>query len=456
MKIKLGLILLGVLALGESYGITLKEIENQLLEQNADLKLNEYKLGFDREQLIGTKALHFPSLTLNAGVSTGKDQESTVNPYSSAGSPGVSGGPAISGSTGTTQSVVVERDAWTSDISMSYVFFSRFNITANVNSAKNTLRASELTNNAAAIEKRSQLYQLLLEISALRDMQTSLDRAGQVMSRIREQRQRSHNLYGRGDQLQLDTKYYELEHQKARLSGGLIMAREALKDLVPGLKTEVLEKTPTIKISYDLPTLEKIQDSYERENYEIENMNLAIDTYRGYQESTSWERPWVPSIMLTSSYSEQGDFKGGEPSDDYRASILFSFNVFDGFQSKARRAQATLAHQMAIKRKESEVQKNMIYIAKLYTDAMTAKTEFALKNAIAEEKKHKLEQTKIIRNSGAGTELEESLMRLEWVNAQLEAHQANKNYQQSILNLAIKANQFNQVSVIEMESQNGK
>ncbi|OFZ12981.1 MAG: hypothetical protein A2X86_09140 [Bdellovibrionales bacterium GWA2_49_15] len=456
MKMKYGLPLIFFLCISESQGITLKQIEQQLLEQNADLKLSEYKLGFDREQVTGTKALYFPSLSINTGVSTGKDQESTVNPYSSTSSPGVGGGPAIAGSTGTSQSVVVERDSWTSDLSLSYVLFSRFNIRANVNSAQNTLRASELSNTAAALEKRAQLYQLLLEISAMRDMQGSLDRASQVMGRMREQRQRSQSLYGRGDQLQLDTKYYELEHQKARLDGGLIMAREALKDLVPGLKPEDLEKTPAIKVHYELPPLAKVQDKYQRDNYEIENMNLAIDTYRGYKESTSWERPWVPSIMLTSSYSESGGFKGEEPSDDYRASVVFTFNVFDGFQSSARRAQASLAHQMAIKRKESEVQKNMIYIAKLYTDSMTSKTEYALKNAIAEEKKHKLEQTKIIRNSGAGTGLEESLLSLEWANAQLEAHQANKNYQQAILNLAIKANEFNKVSVKEVEYKNEK
>ncbi|MEK6625515.1 MAG: TolC family protein, partial [Bdellovibrionota bacterium] len=366
------------------------------------------------------------------------------------------GGPDLTGSTTSSNAVVVERDSWSSDLSMSYVLFSRFNISANVNSAKNTLRASELSHNAAAIEKRAQLYQLLLEISALREMQGSLERASQVMGRVREQRQKSQHLYGKGEQLQLDTKYYELEYQKARLGGGLIMAREALKDLVPGLKSEALEKTPTIKINYELPTLEKIQDRYQRDNYEIENMNLTIDTYRGYRESTSWERPWVPSVMLSSSYSKSGGFDGDDPSNDYRASIIFSFNVFDGFQTAARRAQATLAHQMAVKRKESEVQKNMIYIAKLYTDSMTAKTEYALKNAIAEEKKYKLEQTKIIRNSGAGTDFEESLLRLEWVNAQLEAHQANKNYQQTILNLSIKANEFNKVSVKEVESEHEK
>ncbi len=455
MKIKL-CILLCAACLGESHGITLSEIEAQLQDKNADLKLSEYKLGFDREQVTGNKALNFPSLTLNAGLSTGKDQESTVSPYSSSSSTGVGGGPDLAGSTTSSNAVVVERDSWSSDLSMSYVLFSRFNISANVNSAKNTLRASELSHNAAAIEKRAQLYQLLLEISALREMQGSLERASQVMGRVREQRQKSQHLYGKGEQLQLDTKYYELEYQKARLGGGLIMAREALKDLVPGLKSEALEKTPTIKINYELPTLEKIQDRYQRDNYEIENMNLTIDTYRGYRESTSWERPWVPSVMLSSSYSKSGGFDGDDPSNDYRASIIFSFNVFDGFQTAARRAQATLAHQMAVKRKESEVQKNMIYIAKLYTDSMTAKTEYALKNAIAEEKKYKLEQTKIIRNSGAGTDFEESLLRLEWVNAQLEAHQANKNYQQTILNLSIKANEFNKVSVKEVESEHEK
>ena len=86
---------------------------------------------------------------------------------------------------------------------------------------------------------------------------------------------------------------------------------------------------------------------------------------------------------------------------------------------------------------------------------MTAKTEYLENAIIAEEKKYKLEQTKIIRNSGAGTDFEESLFALEWVMLNLRPS-GDKNYQQTILNFVHQGDEFNKVSVKEVESEHEK
>lgn len=420
-----------------------------MLNENPDIALVKDKLEFDKESLRAAKGPLYPSLSLNAGMTTGKDQGDTLSGYSSQAASGASGLPGMqaASSAASGRSLQLERDSWTTDLSVNYVLFSKFNISANINSVKNGVEQSSIDLKIHHWEKKIQLYQLVMEISYLREMRSGLDRASAILSQVKQQQEHSKSLRSEQDTLHFQAKYYELVHNQAKLEGAINLAKEALKNLIPSLSESDFEKTPNIVILYPLSSLESIKQKYLKENLEIKKLDLTIDTYREYQSASSYEKPWIPSIIISSSYSRFGGFDGREQDNDYRASILFTFNLFDGNQNLARRTQAIVAHSMARKKKESETQKNLLAITKFYMDAKAGDAEYKYKLSLAKEKKHKLDQLHIVKNSGAATDLEESMLNLDYALAMYDAFNAKKNYQQALTNIAIKSNEMEKIKI---------
>ena len=74
----------------------------------------------------------------------------------------------------------------------------------------------------------------------------------------------------------------------------------------------------------------------------MQQLENDIKAAEGYKTVADLDLPWVPIIYLSSSYSYSGDFKAQSRDNGVSSTLMFTFNLFDGFLAKARRQQANI------------------------------------------------------------------------------------------------------------------
>ena len=153
--------------------------------------------------------------------------------------------------------------------------------------------------------------------------------------------------------------------------------------------------------------------------------------------------------MIQGSYSQSATFQQGDLSDTWRVTILVTFNLFDGFYTETRRAQAFTAKEIVRKRIESEMSKNKILITKNYYDLKAARAEYRFRKSSVARKKEKLKMIEKIGSSGISIDFERSGLLLEISQLEWEALDAKKKEQQSLLFLAQKKDDLEGVSFHE-------
>ena len=432
------------------YSLTIDNLKHRLLEYNHDLKIMQKRSEIGFETYKASKSQLYPTLGLNIAASTKSSQDESMS-GSSASTPSSDQMPSLSSDL-PAGSVQMPKDSWSADLSSSYVAFSRFSVSSNILSSKNSYEMQKIDYQLASDDKLGNLYLLLLEIQALKDMKTQLEDASKLISKIESQRRETARFQSKLEKIKFQTKKHELSYQSTRVSSALLLSREALKDLIFDFQDDEFNNLPKLKLEYQSPKFEELKDKFVLNSKKSKKFDLTIDTYQYHYNITSnWERFWIPNIALSSSYSRFGNFDNGDKNDgDFRASILFTFTLFDGFRSASRNAQAKHALEIAKYRKKSETRKNLLYLAKLHTDILNYQKEYQLKHSIANEYQEKINQLKVADSSGASTYFERSLLSLEYSHKMFDAYESLKKYQQSQISMAINLNELNKVKFHEI------
>jgi hypothetical protein len=202
-------------------------------------------------------------------------------------------------------------------------------------------------------------------------------------------------------------------------------------------------------VKYKETSLNEIQKYYLEDSRDLKQFNYTAKTFENIYSQTQWERPYIPYVILQGSYSQSATFASGDASDTWRVSLVVTFNLFDGFYTETRRAQAFTAKEIVRKRTESEMSKNKILITKNYYDLKAARAEFKFRKSSVERKKEKLRMLERIGSSGVSIDFERSGLLLEISQLEWDALNAKKKEQQSLLFLAQKKDDLEGVSFHE-------
>jgi outer membrane protein TolC len=426
----------------------LSDLRQRLLNDNIDLKIVRDRKGISEQRFNIAKAYDYPTLEFSTGATTSSNRDSNVSSSTpSTPSNDLGGGPSTASASYSTPA-----DSWSADLTLKYVAFSKFNITSNKTSTKNQFLTDSISLEMQRNEKQAQLIQLLLETQALKKMRGNLNRAEKIVLSIKQRRKSSKFVYSKKYKIDLEKKYLKLLYQKEKLNSAIILAKEAYLDLLPKSKPDLFEKAPGIKINYPLQSLAELKTKFLRQNRNIKKMDLLIDTYEMHHKATTWEDFYIPNIVLSSSLSKQGDFDGTQQNtkNDVSFSVLFSFNLFEGYAGLARRRQAFYAKELAKKRKLSETQKRILYLSKLYTDATVSEKKYQYQKSLVREKEQQLEQLVIVGKRGSSTNFEKTLIQLEITNAEYDAYEAKKKYHNATLSLALEMNELDKVEINEI------
>ena len=426
----------------------LSDLKAMLLKNNTDISMAYDELGMAKNGLKSIKGALFPQLNLYGAASTGNNKNDTLNSYSSNSLEGDSNISGVDGDNSSIQNLDIGNNSWAGEVNLNYIAFARFNISAGINGRENAVIKSKLSLKNMEESQLINLYSLILEINSLKKIIKHLKWARTVVGEA----WKIHNKSDDKDDafFKLNHKYYELEYKYEQIMMAQSLSHETFFDLIPTAHRSLVYRLPNIIIEWGPCCLIHLKKNYLNKSRDIQKMNLDINTYKNYYQAMRWERPWIPSLAFSASYSKYGNFKGEENKGDYRASAMLSFNLFDGLSSTGRRGQAFHAFQLAEKRKNSESRKRIIHITKLFKDLKRYKAKLLFEKSKVQMKGNKVRQLKIVKGSGASVSLELSLAQIDYAIALMESEQTIKNRQTTLLNLAQITGNFDQVKVYEM------
>jgi hypothetical protein len=426
------------------------ELKAKMLRENEDIKFKTNKVAFKSHGITMARSRLIPSLSTTWAINMGEetDSVSSSDASSSAGSSEI----PSAGSTSSVGSASLNQDGWSGDLTVQWAAFSRMNNRINYRNSKLEYEKEKSELNDLIQERQIQLAQLILETNSMLAIKRILGRADMLLERNKKRKKGLSTAIVSEKKNELKKREYEteLEYQKRKVETGIQVALDAFKDLIPTFKDSWLQRLPQVRAFYPLPPVEKIKEHFRTNSGKAKQLDITVKTYENSYKQTSWEREWIPNVALQGSWSIKRDFEGkADLEDSWRGSIILTFNLFDGFYTYSRRAQAKLSHLMSLNHRKSELSKNMLLISKDYYEAQTQKAKFDYKKAQSKTKLNKVGQLERISRGGAGLDLERTGLLLEANKLEWEALDAMKKYQQNILTLASKAGEFEKVVLNE-------
>lgn len=423
-----------------------QDLINQMENSNPDLKMSKLQNDFLENNIVMAKSLHYPRFNSSWVANKGEEPDTiSTSSLNSSLSGGGGGGPAVPASQIPAGSQQFSSDGWSADITMSLPVFTRFLAQTSVENSRLDFQKDKISFALSRESKKVQLAQVLLEIKSLQNIHKTLTQGLALLEKA------PHNpgMAGRDSELKRNEFTFEMEYHFERVNLALQTSYMAIRDLIPDLTEADLKTLPNIEVKYQEKSLEEIQKHYMEDSRELQQFKYTSKVFENTYSQTQWERLWIPYVMIQSSYSQSATFEQGDLSDTWRVSILVSFNLFDGFYTETRRAQAFVAKEIVRKRTESEMSKNKILITKNFYDLKAARAEYRFRKSSVERKKDKLKMIEKVGSSGVSIDFERSGLLLEISQLEWEALDAKKKEQQSLLFLAQKKDDLEGVSFHE-------
>lgn len=420
-------------------------------QENLSLQGAKLDVQFQEQSLRGARSKLYPTLSLSLVASEGEDSalSTTASASASSASPAAGGLGAQSG--GLTD--VNANSGWMTQFSTNYLLFTKFAVSDSIDRARSNIEISQIDETSVRDEKRSQMLQLLLEWQVLSKVVGPIDQAEKMIQKVLKfSKGRSRMLYTRQDRLKLKENSTSLQYNKIKVHEGLRLVESALMTLVPSLSTKELSKLPVIQVDFPVPQQEELRKHYRQQSRNHKKNLLKINTSKSYLDSTGWDRPWVPNIYWSASWSKTGNYSGVENNSGASTSLLFSFNLFDGFYTQARHQQAAIGVKAEVLKAKAEEDRRVLLLKHQRMKALVAKAEYSYRSAVAEKKYLRYQDIRRKMKSGIGTKLEMSLSTLDWVKAQMKALESLKDYQQALLGMAVELNQWKEVKIDEVAS----
>ena len=429
----------------------LQDVFERLRETNPEVYASSLNSQFKYQNVRGAKSRLWPSLSFSAVAKESSDSafSDPLSTSSGVSAPGDSLG--SQGASGISNASDGVNGGWTSQVSMSYLLFTGFAVTEDINRAENEYESAKISQNVAYDQKRSEFLQVFLEWKNLKKIQPAIAQAKDSFASINKHKnKRSAFLYTTQDNVKMTERMATLEYQSVRVEEGLHLAETALLKMVPDLTQADLERLPEVKVSYPLPTTGEISDKYENQSRNHLTNQMSVDNARGYLRASEWNRPWIPMISWSASYGQSGDWEGNSYDNGASTSVLLNFNLFDGFYSQARLQQSKIAVELAKTKMVVERDKRILLLTHKRMQANVAQAEFKMKSAIAAKADLKYRDIQRKHKQGIATRLELSLGSLEYSKTKLEAIDAMKKYQQALLDIAVELNEWDKVKINEI------
>lgn len=429
----------------------LQDVFERLRKTNPEVYASSLNSQFKYQNVRGAKSRLWPSLSVSGVAKESSDNafSDPLSDTSGVASPGDSLGSQGSSSLSNVSDGV--NGGWTSQVSMSYLLFTGFGITEDINRAENELESAKISEGVAYDKKRSEFLQVFLEWKNLKKIQPAIEQAKDSFASInKHKKKRSAFLYTTQDNVKMTERMATLEYQSVRVEEGLHLTETALLKLVPDLTPQELEKLPEVEVSYPLPSTAEISSKYAEQSRTHLTNQLSVDNARGYLRASEWRRPWIPFVSWSASYGQSGDWKGNSYDNGASTSVLLNFNLFDGFYTQARLQQSKISVELAKTKMVVEKDKRVLLLTHKRMQANVARAEFKMKSAIAAKTELKYKDIQRKHKQGIATRLELSLGSLEYSKSQLEAIDAMKKYQQALLDIAVELNEWDKVKINEI------
>lgn len=431
---------------------TVVEIENlfaRMDHENSEIRVARHSLDYHEQSLRVSQSFLYPSLNLNASLNKSRDVNA---PSTSTTTSGDTPAPSPSGTDTPSPSrpgtVTNTGDGWNTQLSTNYSLFAHFGIDQSIKSSKLRIQSATYELSKQRASKRSQFIQALLEWQWLRGLQTPLAQAGKIIKKVKDHADRkSSTLYSDLDRVELLQKEMEIYYNTIKVHEGVKLVAFALKDLLPSVTMEELDRLPKIAVYYPLAPADTLESAYISRSLSRKTHENDVRIAGGNYEVATWKKPWIPSITLTGSYSKFGDYKGSKPDDTWSAGLLFSFNIFDGFYTQARRAQTHIGLETAEEKLRLATSKTLVGLRAQTMKALVSQAEYKLKDSTVKRRRIELQQTESKQTQGVGSELEVSAATLHLVKAKFDALDALKNYQSATLEIAVELNEWDRVNI---------
>ena len=412
------------------------------------LKMKKRDQILAEENLTVSKSGHYPKLDLKVGANGGSEQEassSSVDPSGGAGKMGLSGG------SGGASNYKVNSDSISGSLGLTYNIFSRFATHNSILNAKNGVNQKLLEREILLDRKKKELIHLLLEMQALLKINKVLSRAEYLLKRIvfKSRSKTRRLLFGTSRGLKIDKKYKEILFQKARVTEYIQTGHLALKNLIPNYQEHWLRDLKKLSIKYQLPSYDYASTKFLKKSKASKNLSLDIQNYKNIHNTTTWERAWIPLTFLSASQTATQSLKTKEVSNGWSASIVFQFNLFDGFYSSARRSQAFNMYKISQIKKRDQLSKGLVILRKDYAQIEISSREKNFIQAMIREKRFKLKNIQKIRARGVSTKTEESFMLLDLAKKEIDKRKAQKGYEVALLNIATNIDELKKVKINE-------
>ena len=424
-----------------------ESIFSRMDSENQSLRGAQLDIAFKEQTLRGARSRLFPNLSFTLAANEGEDGAVSKAADISSGGTSPSGGLG-SQSDGLTD--LATDSGWLGQLSTGYFIFSKFAISDSIDRARSEMEISQIEQSSVRDEKQSQVVQLLLEWQVLNEVLEPLNQAEKLIQGVKKfSKNRSQLLYTKQDRLNLEENATSLAYNKIKVEEGMLLIEEALQALVPSLKREEIQALPPIEVRYRSPDKKELRKLYLEKSRNHRVNEMKSKSAEGYLKSTDWDRSWVPNIYWSATYSKTGNYRGDETTGGVSTSLLFSFNLFDGFYSSARHEQAAIGVKAQRVKTKAEEDRRVLLLQHNRMKSLVSLAEYDYRMAIAEKKKDRYLDIKKKMRSGIGTRLEMSLGTLDWVKAKLKALESMKDYQQSLLDIAVELNQWNEVKINE-------
>ncbi len=435
----------------------LENIFQQMKSENSELIASELNKEYNREEINAAKSYLLPGLSLNFAVNEGKETSLPSDSTSSlAGGSSGAGGAAsgVSFNNPTLNSGLAQTNkGFASQLSATYVLFSGFIISENIKRAEIGLDKSKISDESLYNQKKSQLLQVLMEWQWLKSCELPIKSALKTMGKVQENSNKklAKLLFGDNDRVDISEKQKKLKTYDVKITEGLKLTEATIKYFLPKLEFKNITSKKMLAIKYAIPTQDEIIKKYKTASLTSKIADLDIATSESAVQTAKWQKPYIPTTALSLGASRANSFSSGDYYDNWSASILINFNLYDGNLRQTRLRQAVLARQFMQQKKQWEQEKTLLLIQHQLMEARVSEAEYQQHLNQIQKKNIQLSDAKAKMNKGIATSVELSAAELDLTKARIEALDVLKKYYSATLQIATELNDLDKVQIIETD-----
>ncbi len=456
VKIKIILIFLGLKANAASPP-WLENLFQQMKYENSELIVSELNKEYNREEVNAARSYLLPGISLNFAVNEGKETSLSSGTTSSLGGGSSGDGGAASGvsfdSPTLNSGLAQTNKGYVTQLSATYVLFSGYIISENIKRAQIGLEKSKVSDEKLFSDKKSQLLQVIMEWQWLKSCESPIKNALKTMGKVQENSNKklAKLLFGENDRVDISEKQKKLKTYDVKIAEGLKLAEATIRYFLPKIDFKNINSKKMLSVKYIIPPQDEIIKKYKTTSLNSKISDLDIATSESAVQTAKWQKSYIPTTALSLGASRANSFNSGDSYDNWSASILVNFNLYDGNLRQTRLRQALLSRQFMQQKKQWEYEKSLLFIQHQLMEARVSEAEYQQHINLIQKKNIQLSDVREKMNKGIATSIELSGAELDLTKAKIEALDVLKKYQSATLQIANELNDLDKVQILESD-----